>query len=91
MSKHRGRFDWLFRTRNGVVLIVLLGLAIALAGVMASDAGRARLLQLAEKVGLHKEAEHELVPMMDEEGKILYWTCTMHPSVRAADPGTCPI
>lgn len=91
MSKHRGRLDWLFRTRNGIVLIVLLGLAIALAGVMASDAGRTRLLQMAEKVGLYKEPEHELVPVTDAEGNILYHTCTMHPSVRAAGPGTCPI
>jgi hypothetical protein len=35
--------------------------------------------------------EHELVPVKDEEGKIKYWTCTMHPSVRMADPGKCPI
>ena len=61
------------------------------AGVMASDAGRTRLLQLAEKVGLYKEPEHELVPVTDAEGNILYHTCTMHPSVRAAGPGTCPI
>lgn len=35
--------------------------------------------------------EHELEPVKDQEGEILYWTCTMHPSVRMAGPGKCPI
>lgn len=35
--------------------------------------------------------EHSLKPVFDEEGEIEYWTCTMHPSVRMKDPGTCPI
>src|SRR5450759_5268172 len=26
-----------------------------------------------------------------ENNKIDYWTCTMHPSVHAKDPGKCPI
>lgn len=35
--------------------------------------------------------EHELEPVKDDEGEILYWTCTMHPSVKMAVPGKCPI
>ena len=35
--------------------------------------------------------EHQLVPVTGEDGEIEYWTCTMHPSVRMKDPGTCPI
>ncbi len=35
--------------------------------------------------------EHQLVPVPGEDGEIEYWTCTMHPSVRMKDPGTCPI
>lgn len=35
--------------------------------------------------------EHELEPVKDDEGEILYWTCTMHPSVKMAGPGKCPI
>jgi Cu(I)/Ag(I) efflux system membrane fusion protein len=27
----------------------------------------------------------------NEEDEILYWTCGMHPSVRADEPGKCPI
>jgi len=27
----------------------------------------------------------------DDNGEIAYWTCSMHPSVRADDPGICPI
>lgn len=35
--------------------------------------------------------EHQLVPVTGEDGEIEYWTCTMHPSVRMKEPGTCPI
>ena len=35
--------------------------------------------------------EHQLVAVRGEDGDIEYWTCTMHPSVRMRDPGTCPI
>ena len=79
------------RFRKGIALFLLLGFAIAIAGFLASESGRTRLLRLAQQLGLHQEEEHELVPVTDEGGNILYWTCTMHPSVRAAEPGTCPI
>lgn len=26
-----------------------------------------------------------------EQGEVKYWTCTMHPSVKSKDPGTCPV
>jgi len=35
--------------------------------------------------------EHQLVAVTGEDGEIEYWTCTMHPSVRMKEPGTCPI
>ena len=35
--------------------------------------------------------EHQLVAVRGEGGDIEYWTCTMHPSVRMTEPGTCPI
>ncbi|MDA2931376.1 efflux RND transporter periplasmic adaptor subunit [Acidobacteria bacterium AH-259-O06] len=35
--------------------------------------------------------EHQLVPVKGENADIKYWTCTMHPSVRMKEPGTCPI
>ncbi len=35
--------------------------------------------------------EHEYRPVLDEKGKIQYWTCAMHPSVRLEEPGQCPI
>ena len=38
-----------------------------------------------------KGHEHQYRPVLTEEGDIEYWTCTMHPSVRLKDPGTCPI
>lgn len=30
-------------------------------------------------------------PSLPQEDDILYWTCGMHPSVKAEDPGKCPI
>ena len=35
--------------------------------------------------------EHQLVAVTGQDGDIENWTCTMHPSVRMKDPGTCPI
>ena len=35
--------------------------------------------------------EHQVVAVRSEDGDIEYWTCTMHPSVRMTEPGTCPI
>lgn len=77
--------------RVRIALGVLAGLIALLALGFAFVPTRVRLLRLAEQAGLWKEAEHELVPVRDEQGKIKYWTCTMHPSVRAAGPGKCPI
>jgi RND family efflux transporter MFP subunit len=36
-------------------------------------------------------SEHDRTPVKTEDGEILYWTCTMHPSVKMAGPGKCPI
>ncbi len=35
--------------------------------------------------------DHQLRPVLGEEGEIDYWTCGMHPSVRLQEPGQCPI
>lgn len=35
--------------------------------------------------------DHQLKPVLKEEGGIDYWTCGMHPSVRLKEPGQCPI
>ncbi|MBI1956144.1 MAG: efflux RND transporter periplasmic adaptor subunit [Acidobacteria bacterium] len=91
MAKNQQGLNGVFRTRKGIVLTVLIGVAMVAAGVYWSGAGRTRVLQLAEKIGLYKEAKHELVAVRDEAGKILYWTCTMHPWVRADASGKCPI
>ncbi len=56
----------LFRTRNVVVLILLIGAALAAAGVGGSGAARLRVLQLAEKLGLYQEAAHELEPVREQ-------------------------
>lgn len=53
--------------------------------------------QLAALEGQPQESpeSHEghgpVVPVTDEKGTILYWTCVMHPTVRMAEVGTCPV
>ena len=91
LQKIKRTFYRLLGTRKGIVLTLLAAVTIAAALALSSAPGRARLFRFAEKLGLRTEAEHKLVPVHDEQGKIKYWTCTMHPSVRGAGPGTCPI
>lgn len=74
------------RITAGALLLVVLGVALWLI-----PPSRRALLRVAERAGLWKEEQHELVAVRDEAGQIKYWTCTMHPSVRAAGPGKCPI
>ena len=76
-------------TRALIRVIVVFVLVATLAWIFPTT--RARFLRLAERLGLWEEEQHQLVAVRDEEGKIKYWTCTMHPSVRAAEPGKCPI
>jgi len=40
---------------------------------------------------ISKKHDHIYKPVLDEEGKIKYWTCVMHPSLRLSKPGKCPI
>lgn len=76
--------------RLWIAIPLLLLIVAAFIGI--DPASRKEALSLGSRLGLwEEEKEHELVTVRDEEGRIKYWTCTMHPSVRAADPGTCPI
>ena len=72
-----------------IYIVAVLVLVATLAWIFHNP--RAHFLGLAERLGLWEEEQHQLVAVRDEEGKIKYWTCTMHPSVRAAEPGKCPI
>lgn len=82
--------EWL-RTKPGRMTAASIAVVILGAALWLIPPSRRVILRAAERVGLWKEAEHEFVPVRDEQGKIKYWTCTMHPSVRAAEPGKCPI
>ncbi|OFV96139.1 MAG: hypothetical protein A3F68_04715 [Acidobacteria bacterium RIFCSPLOWO2_12_FULL_54_10] len=79
------------RTRKGILLVAALLLTVVGAGVYWFDAGQEIALRIAVTLGLYEEPEHELVAVRDEEGNILYWTCSMHPWVRADEAGKCPI
>ncbi|MFQ5738746.1 MAG: heavy metal-binding domain-containing protein [Acidobacteriota bacterium] len=89
MNKYRRIQIGPISIRTWVALFVVVGLLGAFIWIDRSS--RRELFRLAERMGLWQEEEHELVPVRDEKGEIKYWTCTMHPSVRAAGPGKCPI
>ena len=36
-------------------------------------------------------AQKKGAPVKKDERKVEYWTCSMHPQIRADKPGTCPI
>lgn len=80
-----------YKSRLRAILLGVGALAFLFVLALAFTPTRVPLLRLAEAVGLWKEAQHTLVPVQDEQGRVKYWTCTMHPSVRAAGPGMCPI
>lgn len=78
--------------RRWILAIVLISALVVGLG-LATYASRHHLAEtrLGQWLGWEQEHQHELVPVQDEQGNIKYWTCTMHPSVRSKDPGTCPI
>lgn len=82
--------EWL-RTRAGKITAGILAFSVLGVSLWLIPASRQAILRAAERAGLWKEEQHELVAVRDQAGQIKYWTCTMHPSVRAAGPGKCPI
>ena len=71
----------------GVFLLVI----IAYAGIQIHNALGEGETEIDVSMSSH-EGHGPLVPVVDEETKkILYWTCVMHPTVRSADPGSCPV
>jgi hypothetical protein len=84
------------KRKKWVSLLLLIGLPGVLGLILYFDQSSIPYLKSLEELFsfVNQEQiqhEHELVPVKDKEGKIKYWTCTMHPSVRMADPGKCPI
>ena len=77
-------------TRPALIIIVVVLLAAALAIGWAAGRGAAPSGAAQTTVETGQEA-HEDVAVRDAGGKILYWTCSMHPQIRAAGPGKCPI
>ncbi|MCH8319985.1 MAG: efflux RND transporter periplasmic adaptor subunit [Acidobacteria bacterium] len=72
---------------NKKLSVSLILVSIVLASALIFFWNQAPASWLQETV----TGEHQLVPVTGEDGEIEYWTCTMHPSVRMKDPGTCPI
>ena len=45
-----------------------------------------------DTAGVGEHAGHaEMAMSTDEEKKIRFWTCVMHPSVKMQEPGSCPV
>lgn len=91
MENNPNKADRAIRKWKALGFVLMALLAVVLAAWLLPGSWRASLLRLAERTGLYQETEHEPVPVRDEAGKILYWTCTMHPWVRAEGPGKCPV
>ena len=72
---------------NKKLSVTLILISIVLASALIFFWNQAPASWLQETV----TGEHQLVPVTGEDGEIEYWTCTMHPSVRMKEPGTCPI
>lgn len=72
---------------NKKLSVSLILVSIVLASALIFFWNQAPASWLQETV----TGEHQLVPVTGEDGEIEYWTCTMHPSVRMKEPGTCPI
>jgi len=76
-----------------IVISVFIFMIIAYAGTQVHTALGEGEMEAEHDESISSHAEHgPLVPVVDKETKkILYWTCVMHPTVRASDPGLCPV
>ena len=76
-----------------IVIGVFIFMIIAYSGTQIHTALGEGEMEAEHDESISAHAEHgPLVPVVDEETKkILYWTCVMHPTVRASDPGLCPV
>ncbi len=83
--------------RRTLVVILVVAVGLTAGAVVRYPAAAVRLVAhipvlgpptqafLANRFGAGQLVEHE------HEGIVDYWTCSMHPSVRHLEPGTCPI
>lgn len=68
--------------KNKIIILIIAGVLLAL--IFGSH------IPLLNQLPFYTH-NHEYRPVLDEKGKIQYWTCAMHPSVRLEKPGQCPI
>ncbi len=45
----------------------------------------------SQSIGSQSMKQPEMAPSTEASGEIAHYTCSMHPSVKSQDPGTCPI
>ncbi len=75
---------------KNIKLITIIVAATTLTYIIHTYGNKIPLIR--EIPHLSQPHKHEYTPVLDEEGKIAYWTCAMHPSVKMKDPGGgCPI
>lgn len=74
--------NFLLRTALIVACVVLIVAAVLLIYFQTAR---------QPETAVHPQDQHQWKPVKDQQGEILYWTCTMHPSVKSKDPGKCPI
>lgn len=87
-------------TAWGAVMAFSVG-SPAIAEKGHEGSGHEMAKEMHEAVGSHADTVHEghashparagEEGQMGGEGEIAYWTCAMHPTVRASGPGNCPV
>ena len=70
---------------GALVVTVVFGVLLLLSG--GQFARFEPVAWLVEKLS----GEHQFQPVPGKQGKVEYWTCTMHPAVRRKAPGKCPL
>ena len=80
--------------RNTIIFPLLLLTIGFVVGCGRGDSTEEKTAEMAmDSMAEHAEhAEHGLVSLTsDNEKKIRYWTCVMHPSVKMPEKGNCPV
>ena len=80
--------------RNTIIFPLLLLTIGFVVGCGRGDSAEEKTAEMAmDSMAEHAEhAEHGLVSLTsDNEKKIRYWTCVMHPSVKMPEKGNCPV
>ena len=76
----------MFKQNKNKIIIALIFILILIIAFYGSK------IPIVNKIPIFtKKHEHAYKPVLDEQGDVKYWTCTMHPSLKLKESGKCPI